>query len=318
MTIRRRLGDLKFELLDRLPYAPLRRRAHRLLPRVARLAERLPALPGPVPPWPPACELHMLCGARQSGLGLLAAWSLLRFLPGALLYVHSDGSFGPEEVERWGRVLAGCRLIARKQADELAAEALGPRYPRLLRWRSGNLYGAQLVDYHLFGSSPVVLSWDSDVLCFSRPEELLQGIAGRQGGLRWNRDLATCYSQSPQLLGRILGAEVPAALNAGLLLVPRLGEEAFAYLETALRRLEEDGRIELDHLWSAQTYYALWAARLPGSGPLPPAYDVALGRTRPDAVARHYVNIPSIRPRLLTEGAARVLAQAGLSLLESP
>jgi hypothetical protein len=257
----------------------------------------------------------MLCGAKQSGLGLLAAWSLLRFLPGCLPYVHSDGSFGPQELERWAGVLGGCRLVGRKEADQRAAEALA-RHPRLLRWRNGNLYGAQLVDYHLFGSSPAVLSWDSDVLCFCPPQELLRGIAGRQNGVRWNRDLASCYSQSPPLLGRILQAEVPPALNAGLLLAPRLGEEAFAWLEAALRRLEQDGRTDLNHLWSAQTYYALWAARLPASGPLPPAYDVVLGRTRPQAVARHYVNIPSIRPRLLTEGAARVLAQAGLSLEE--
>ncbi len=69
--------------------------------------------------------------------------------------------------------------------------------------------------------------------------------------------------------------------------------------------LEKDGCVNINHFWSAQTYYAIVAASIDGSKALPDSYKVNLCDVNESTIARHYVGIPRVRPQFFLEGIVK-------------
>jgi len=303
--LRKRAGKIKSIVLDRWPYAAAMAKVPRRRQELRGLVDRLPAI---VPVDEVRYELHMLCGHRDIDMGILASWSLMRFLDGrGKLIVHSDGSLDAEDVHRWRAVVGRLELVSREESDRAVAEALSDTR-ELHAWRTSNWASAQLVDAHLFGEAPTLLILDSDVLVFEKPDAVLAALDERPPRFAWCEDLRNAYSGEIGTIHEITGVTIPPKLCAGFLVSPRMTRADFQRLDEHMVAIRRDGRLEVGHFWSCQTYYALLAAAFPGSAVLPKEYRNTTGRTSPTQILRHYVGIPSVRFRYFTEGTRRLMA----------
>ena len=250
----------------------------------------------------------MLCGHRDVDMGVVASWSVLRFLPGARLFIHEDGTLQERDVALWRRAIPGLELVAAAHGNELASKTLRD-LPTLRNIRATQLYGRKLVDVHLIGNSRKVILMDSDVICFRDPAEARQCALATDRAYTWNRDTRNWYVASPGELGEITGCAVADCLNAGFAVVPRLNEREFQHLEATAVAISHLGA---SHCWMEQTLYAFLAAKEPGSKPLGPGYNVVVGGSDESQVLRHYVGNATIRPLFFLEGVARLESQIAI------
>jgi hypothetical protein len=305
--LKRKLGKLKYILFDVLPYRTAEKKASKTKKTLEPQIFSLPQLESEGE-WTQT-EVHMLCGQKHLSQGIAASWSLMRFFPGASLVIHSDGSLNDELCSRWKEIIPNFQLLEKKKADREIARFFTDLTPIGYQWRSKNWAAYQTMDYHLFAKAPYIISMDSDVIVFSDPLDIKEFIREKKEGFLWNEDTRSCYPCTEEELSEITGLKIPPQFNAGFTISHRLQEKDWLVLEDRLEKLESAG-VDINHHWSAQTYLAIMAAPYEDSLPLPETYSVKRGRTEDSQIARHFVGIPSIRPRLFTEGWKTLLNQA--------
>jgi hypothetical protein len=310
--IRKKTGRIKCVVFDQWPYLRSMKSIPRLRQTYLQYIEKLPALPEYREN---RYEIHMLCGHRDVDMGIWASWSILRFLDGfGKLYVHSDGTLTDMDALLWRKVVGGMVVVDRTESDQKIKKELSSRTKILLPWRFSNWASAQLVDVHYFGNSPTLLIMDSDVLTFSRPQEVMDALTAVDPSFAWCRDLRNSYSYTPEVIYEITGVRVPRRLCAGFLVSPRLTTEDFIQLDHQMQQIEKtpDVSVGMNDSWACQTYYALIASRFSNSKILSTQYSNITGRVGDQQVLRHYVGIPMVRFRYFTEGLPRILRQVGL------
>jgi hypothetical protein len=273
-------------------------------------ADALPPLPDA---GPATVEVHTLCGTGQVPMGVWSSYSLMRFLPGARLVVHDDGTLTRADVERWRRPVPRLRVIPREEGRAAAAAHL-VRFPHARDWSLAHRVGAKLGGFKTLGGDRRIEA-DTDTLTLSAPKAALDGLDDPGLRLAWNRDLKSHYAYSPSLLQEVLGdalaGPLPEGLNSGFMAADRMTEADWAAVEAALACLEADPRTDPLLFWMEQTLIAILAAALGDAArPLPEAYDVHYGPTRPGTAVRHYVGVPRIRPRFFTEGVPAMIRNA--------
>lgn len=303
--LRKKLGPVKRVVLDEWPYQGRMKRIPEIRSGFRPLLDKLE----PLPPFRENLyEIHMLCGKRDLDMGIWASWSIMRFLDGcAKLYVHSDGSLTAEDESIWRKIIGEIVVVNRHESDRTVEAALGSTTKHLYKWRCGNWASAQLVDVHFFGEAPTLLIMDSDVLTFSTPKEVVDALTSPNPRFAWCRDLRNAYSATPEILAEVTGRNLPPRLCAGFLVSPRLKPADFLELDRQMELIDQDPRVEINHYWSCQTYYAMIAAGFDGSQPLSDLYSNTDGKTGAGQVLRHYVGIPKVRFRYFTEGLPRVI-----------
>ena len=298
------LGKVKCAIFDQWWYRGKVKSIPKIREQYCQLIDELPPLPTFRENF---FEIHMLCGHRDTDMGIWASWSIMRFLDGqSRLFVHSDGSLTADDVERWRKVVNEVIVIDRKESDVIIEQYLADKTTHLYPWRCSNWASAQLVDVHFFGDAPSLLILDSDVLTFSKPFEVIEALKARPPKFKWCKDLRNAYLASPAELKDIIGIEIPQRLCAGFLVCPRLCVEDFIILDEQMDKIAKDQRTQVGHFWSCQTYYALIASRYNGSGCFSEFYSNTDGKTSINQVLRHYVGIPKVRFRYYAEGLARV------------
>ena len=173
-NLRKKLGAIKCVVLDQWPYRGRVKSIPKVREQYRPLLDQLP----PLPPFREnRFELHMLCGHRDTDMGIWASWSIMRFLDGqSRLYVHSDGTLTDEDASRWRKIIGEVVVIDRKESDATVERALSTNTTHLYPWRCSNWASAQLVDIHFFGEAPSMLILDSDVLTFSKPQEVINAL----------------------------------------------------------------------------------------------------------------------------------------------
>jgi hypothetical protein len=297
--VRKQVGRIKCRVVDQWPYAVLAAQVPAMRHELRTFVDHLPIL---APSDRVRYEIHMLCGRRDIDMGILASWSLMRFMGGeAKLIVHSDGSLDGTDSHRWKRVVGHLELISRTASDATVSDALS-HTRHLYPWRMSNWASAQLVDAHFFGSNDRFLIMDSDVLVFENPWPVIAAFEETRPRFGWCEDLRNCYSGEIDVIEQITGLRVPERLCAGFLISPRMSVPKLEGLDQQIERIHGDGRIDTGHYWSCQTYFSLLAAGYEGSKQFPSAYRNTMGSTRHWQPMRHYVGIPSIRYRYFTEG----------------
>jgi hypothetical protein len=238
----------------------------------------------------------------------------MRFLPQARFVLHSDGSLSEETVAVWKSILPGMRVVDPEAGETAMSEQLADS-PHVLRWSRDYHFGPKIGSIHCLADAPRIIDMDTDVLVLSDPVALRDALAGDGRGMFWNRGHQYAYAYPEPLLSEVLGdliGPLPERLNGGFLLAPRNGSDEWYVLEEILRRLWADARIDPLRYWMHQTLVACLASRLPPglAAPLPEAYAIYMGATRPGTTVRHYVGNPGVRPRFFTEGVPRLIADA--------
>lgn len=309
--IRRRLGAFRHQVLHGRRDRRLQAQAEAMQKDwVGDAAAALPALPEPVEV---LAEIHMLCGEKQAPMGLWASWGLMRFLPETRFVLHSDGSITPQTAARWQAMLPGMRLISQAEGLVAVSDRLA-EFPHVVNWTQTYHFGFKLGGLHSQVEAPKVVDLDSDVLTLSDPTAFRALIRESAPSMAWNRDHRYSYAYPEALLKEIFGDRIgtlPDRLNGGFFLTNRLDKADWAFINDALEALDRDPRTNPLRYWMHQTLFALLAStRGDNAGPLPDAYEIYMGQTRPDTVVRHYVGNASVRPRFFTEGVPAMIRDA--------
>ncbi|MCB8977303.1 MAG: hypothetical protein H6657_07775 [Ardenticatenaceae bacterium] len=309
MTLRKYLGNMKYKLFDVWPY-----QIHVYLADKKRelLQERIFNLPSIHNTKDGAknseLELHMFCGLKYLDMGIVASWSLKRYFPDAPFFVHSDGTLNSASKNLWSRVIPSIRFTSKEEREERINNSYITDYPNLYEWRKKNWASAKIIDVHFFGKSPKILLFDSDVLFFSKPTEIMHAAKRNNSIMRWNLDFQDAYSEKREVIERVIDAKIPPRFNSGILLTTRLERMHYMFLEEAIEKIKGSDLVDPYHVWSEQTYWAILSSKIDDSQPLSTAnYVISKGNTKSDHIARHYVGIPSIRPRFFLEGVPHLL-----------
>lgn len=231
-------------------------------------------------------EVHLLCYRNDY---LCAVWALKSFYRHAAvdwpLTIHIQGDAPFRVASRLRAHFPQARIVSQHEADSIVNPWLAShRCQRLLAARAQNHYMLKLTDFHILSTAQRLVTLDSDVLFFQRPNELIEFT----GTHLFQRDPESTY-----VISEIPGLRIAPRLNVGIM--------SFVRQSVSLPRCDE----YLAHFperagWLEQTLYALHAAETGAATCLPETYLISLesGIDPATLIARHYAG-PS--RHLLTE-----------------
>lgn len=121
------------------------------------------------------CEIHTMLSGHDVTMYTLAVKSLLSFVSGVAVVVHSDGTLSSGDVGHLRRHIPGVRLVEFAEADRRAERRL-PAGSLLRDWRPRDAAYRRLVDVELWRDADKVIILDSDVLTNKRPQEVIEWV----------------------------------------------------------------------------------------------------------------------------------------------
>lgn len=245
---------------------------------------------------------------------LQALWSVKSFYHFAGVHypltVHLQGHNTEQMRSTFGQHFPHVRLIPQQAADAVVEPWLKARgLHRLLAMRREFSLMMKLIDLHLLARTPFVLYFDTDVLFFERPQELmsLPGDVSAASHL-FLRDNCFSYRITAAQAYSDLGIALISFANGGLM---RLVADAIDL--AACERFMAYPALAQKHWHLEQTLHALNASAQGRLELLPATYSISDGPlTTPGLIARHYTT--PIRHLLAEEGIAHIL---GAGFLES-
>ena len=264
------------------------------LPRIVEWSNPFSGNPASVP-------IHLLTGKND---WLLAAWMLASWFHFTGrnwdIVIHDDGTLPETAATRLRLLFPAARIVPRREADT-AMDPVLDRFPHCLAYRNSHPLGLKIFDIPQFTAGSRFAIFDSDLLFFDRPEEIVRWVEDGSEACWFNRDVADSSLISRQEAAEKLGIDLWQGVNSGLCL---LAKDAID-LDFCERCLRETA-ITKGHIWRIeQTLFAACASRLGRGGMLSPLYEVSLGRhAAPGCVARHYVG--AVRNLFYEEGLSRL------------
>lgn len=161
-------------------------------------------------------ELHALT-CRKDLVATL--WSLKTFYiyseTKPKLVIYEDGSLDEESIQILSKHFLNCQIIRRSKFHQDMENFLKPYQASLKFSRIESFYCAlKLFGPMYYAKSKYVLYFDSDVLFFRKPEEIIGHI--ESGTPFYMNDYQDAYSHPVKLLNDMLGVELFHKINAGL------------------------------------------------------------------------------------------------------
>jgi hypothetical protein len=254
------------------------------------------------------CEIHVLTSAND-WLNLIWGLKSLYYYTGRnyALCIHGDTSLTEEQEATFREHFPNARVISRSEADKAMFEFLKP-YPRCLEFRKTNHLSPKVFDFTAYLDSDRMFLFDSDILFFSEPTELLARLESpdyQKNSV--NADVGTAYTIDPEIVKEKMGFEVIPRFNSGLGIIHK-DSMNLEWIEEFLNLPDIVG-----HFWRIeQTMFALCSSRF-GVELLPSAYDVHLEGDLNGSPSRHYVG--AIRHKLYGEGIKQLVKQGFLKAL---
>jgi hypothetical protein len=248
-----------------------------------------------------AIPVHVLTGKNDWELAawMLASW--FHFSERAWpVVIHDDGTLTAEAADTFKKLFGDPEIIARAKADAEMEKVLKP-FPFLYEYRELHPMALKILDARHFNKGERMLVFDSDLLFFDYPREIMDWVEKGSHECFFNEDVAEASLVSVEEAKAELEVTLWERVNAGLALIYTPAID----FEFCDRVLAETGILR-GNIWRVeQTLYALCASRKNEGGLLSKRYEVSLGKhSAPDVVARHYVG--AVRDRFYGEGLARL------------
>jgi len=271
------------------------RHEYKILPRIANWS------------WPFWAEtaqtvpVHVLTGEKDFWLAawMLASW--FHFSEHAWpVIIHDDGTLPEAGSQLFQKLFTNARIISRREADA-AVEPLLRQYPFCSDYRKAHPLALKLFDIPYFTTGDRFFVFDSDLLFFNHPREILDWVARGADECWFNEDVKEGALITAAEARSELGIKIWSRVNSGLCLLVKAALD----LDLCDRALAQTSILS-GHVWRIeQTLLMLCAARHAKGGLLPRTYEVSLGRHAADgAVSRHYVG--AVRDRFFGEGLKRL------------
>ena len=250
---------------------------------------------------PETVPVHMLTGKNdwQLAAWMLASWFTVTERAWSVV-IHDDGTLPEEGRATFQSLFPTSRIITRAAADEALATVLRP-FPFCTDYRAQHALALKVFDIPHFAANNRFLIFDSDLLFFNHPREILDWVASGADECWFNEDVQEGSLITAGEAKLELGVKIWPRVNSGLCLLTKSAID----LDLCDRALAQTS-IPRGHVWRIeQTLLMLCAARHGKGGLLPRKYEVSLGKNAaPDAVSRHYVG--AVRDRFFAEGLARL------------
>lgn len=241
-------------------------------------------------------------------------WSLKSFYHFAgvdfPLFIH-DGGLAPGQAQQLLDHFPTARFVPIEEADEkVAARLRKANAPGCVQWRERNPVTRKLFDFYAMSNADYVVSIDSDIVFFRRPDLLLPGNDSPAGN-RYNKDNAYYYSAPLDALEASCGIRPLPLINSGLSLIrpPTIDFQA-------IERWLENESLFADGWCFEQTLHALCSTKA-GVELLPDTYLVGGGGgITPDRICTHYPG--KFRHFLYEEGMRHLIDTGFLRALRNP
>jgi hypothetical protein len=250
--------------------------------------------PNPVP-------VHVLTGADD---WLLAAWMLASWFhftgQNWRVVIHDDGSLPAPAEHSLLRMFRGTQIIRRHEADAEMDRIL-TAFPFCTDYRKSHPLALKTFDMPHFAAHEKFLIFDSDLLFFKQPAEVMQWTIAGDRECWFNEDVREGSLISAHEALAELGVKLWPHVNSGLCLIHKPALD----LDFCDRALAQTSILRGHIRRVEQTLFALCASRHGAGGLLPKTYEVSLSRHAADGIiSRHYVG--AVRDRFYGEGVRRL------------
>ncbi len=250
---------------------------------------------------PQSIAVHVLTGKDdwQLAAWMLASWFYFSECTWPIV-IHDDGTLPQDAAKTFLAMFPQVRLIPRKEADAALETVLKP-FPFCYEYRGMHPLALKVFDVPHFATGSHYMVFDSDLLFFTYPREILDWVQAHPPECWFNADVADATLISAKEAEDELEVKLWPRVNTGLCLIHRPAID-FDFCDRALAQTS----ILRGHIWRIeQTLYALCASRHGKGGLLSHHYEVSLRRrSAPGTVARHYVG--AVRNRFFAEGLPRL------------
>lgn len=224
----------------------------------------------------------MICSAKSLNLALNLA------LPWVF---HDDGTLSTHDCQLLALHFPRCRLIKRTDAD-LAFEGVKAQFPELYELRAKHVLLLKVADLYMFSEKKRLLFVDSDVLCIKKPGFILSKLQ-EEGVNYFNKDVATAYVNSPEVLFELVGVSPFEQVNSGLSILNRsdLSMDRIAATLSGIHSSKRSDWNSYNHLIEQTTIAILATKSAFGVEHLPCEYDVSLEAPIKGFTCRHFVGV---------------------------
>jgi hypothetical protein len=228
------------------------------------------------------------------------------------LYWHQGGPLSERAVSRLHEHFPNSRLIRTDEADKYVTDKLlSAGLVNCQEGRSKAFMLRKFIDPILFGRADYLLLLDTDVLFFSRPNEILDAVAGQADVSLYNRDRGYWYNITADSARARYGIDLVPEINAGLGLIRRAGIDL-----DLVDQFLADPEIYAEPWLTEQTVHALLASKY-GVRHLSEMYGLSTGTGLTTSngrslVSKHYPGHPHVNmyregiPHVLTSGLLAV------------
>ncbi len=225
------------------------------------------------------------------------------------LVIH-DGGLAPGQADILLRHFPDATFVPSSEAEaRIAREFTRRGLVKCLEYRRLNPSTLKLFDFFAFSSAEHVLTIDSDIVFFRRPDELVDFSPDTSPNL-YNKDAIEAYTLTPDELEVAFGVRPPPRINSGLGLARRVSIDF-----ESIERWLHDPRLFENRWVTEQTLHAMCSARY-GVALLPPTYRVSVEPGLDgDLVCKHYPGF--FRPLLYSEGMAELASRGFLRRLDA-
>lgn len=216
------------------------------------------------------------------------------------LVIHEDGTLTDAAAAKLQGIFPGARIIRRKEADA-ALEPVLLAFPFCETFRSDDPSALKIFDARYFCTAERFFVFDSDVLFYNFPRELVDWAEGSIGGC-WFPEASEEHSLvTPGEARDEFNVRIWPRVDAGICLFQKAAID-LDFIDSALAQTSIL-RGSLEH--AAQTLAMLCAARVGRGGLLGPRYETSRERRAADnAISHQYAG--AFRGRLFDEGLKRV------------
>lgn len=264
-----------------------------------RICRQLPALARAFPP--ADFEIQILTGRSRliMAFWMIASWMAATQRSWRFVF-HDDGTLTESDAEKIRALLPGSRVLLSAQTTPEVVRAL-INHPLCLQCRNRHPLGRKLMDMPLFAAQPQLLTIDTDILFYLRPDRMLRWIAEKESTCLFMEDVQDASLLTAAEAAQMFGVKLAQRVNTGIVAVPK-AVLSLDFLEDCLQRAN---LLQRDPWFIEQTLYALAASASGRVELLNGEYFMPLEPSCPDhAVARHYMG--ANRHLFYSEGLPKV------------
>lgn len=215
--------------------------------------------------------LAMLSNKKNFHESIAALYSFCFWYKKVHIHYHEDGTLTEKEFKTLRKVFPGIEIFKRKEQNaKINNHLLSKNLTHGAQLRSHFIFSLRTFDMIIEKKTPYLLQVDSDVLFFSRADEVINIVENKNLNGCYNSDVGNSYTFKPEIIAKYIKKPVVDRFNAGLFM-HNLDEAFFDFVENVLEKQPEAATSW--HL--EQTLFAMYISDKGNFMELPKWYDLA-------------------------------------------